>query len=114
MANIQENSSTNNTVETREAEPQIYLYEHRDFKGRSQQFSAYGLRSEEITELAYQVSSIEMPSGVTLELQDSQSGLSVEFTESVAYVGDDINDSADIIFITMPLCPPASDGDAVC
>lgn len=87
---------------------EVYLYEHSNFQGRYMQLPAGGATYQPIDpQLIYQVSSLIVPPGFRVELSDSRSGISVSYTENAAYVGDEINDRADMVTIIQECSPEA-------
>jgi hypothetical protein len=103
------NTKTNSIAPATASEfSDVVLYEHRDFQGKSQSFFVGGARAEPIGQLTNQVSSLSVPSGVTVTLRNTQTGIGVSFTGDADYVGDQINDQADFIEIIQE-CVPGSD-----
>lgn len=80
--------------------PEVQLYEHRDFQGKSLPFYVGGARFEPIDpQLINQVSSLSVPSGVTVTLIDQETGRRATYRGSFDYVGDFMNDRADSVEI---------------
>jgi hypothetical protein len=92
--------------------PNVVVYEHSNFRGRSQAFSVGGARGGPIgPRLRNQVSSIVVPSGATATLSNNRTRKSLTFkTGNYPYVGDFINDQADLIETTQDCIP----GSNVC
>jgi hypothetical protein len=90
--------------------PDVVIFEHSNFQGRSLAFPVGGLRAAPIDpQLSNQVSSITVPSGATASLSNSQTGKFVTFEAgNYDYVGDFINDQADSIE-TVQDCLPGAD-----
>ncbi len=80
--------------------PEVQLYEHRDFQGKSLPFYVGGARFEPIDpQLINQVSSLSVPSGVTVTLIDQETGRRATYRGSFNYVGDFMTDQADSVEI---------------
>jgi hypothetical protein len=90
--------------------PDVVVFEHSNFQGRSQSFSVGGLRINPIDpQLSNQVSSISVPSGATASLSNNETGEFVTFEAgNYDYVGDFINDRADSIETVQDCVPGAN------